>query len=144
MADTKQVSAVVVGVGPGLGAALARRFAQKYAVAIIARKADYLRSLAGEIKTAGGHVSRSLPILATAHKLKRRSHRFANGWARPKCCSITPAVVRGARSLTLRPNSMRTTGGSMLTALFLARRRLSPTRSRVGAALSCLPGQPPG
>ncbi len=55
MADTKQV-AVVVGVGPGLGAALARRFAQKYAVAIIARKADYLRSLAGEIKTAGGHV----------------------------------------------------------------------------------------
>ena len=55
MADTKQV-AVVVGVGPGLGAALARRFAQEYAVAIIARKADYLRSLAGEIKTAGGHV----------------------------------------------------------------------------------------
>jgi NAD(P)-dependent dehydrogenase (short-subunit alcohol dehydrogenase family) len=55
MAETKQV-AVVVGVGPGLGAALARRFAQKYAVAIVARKADYLRSLAGEIKTAGGHV----------------------------------------------------------------------------------------
>ena len=55
MAETKQV-AVVVGVGPGLGAALARRFAQKYAVAIVARNTDYLRSLAGEIKATGGHV----------------------------------------------------------------------------------------
>jgi NAD(P)-dependent dehydrogenase (short-subunit alcohol dehydrogenase family) len=58
MAETTQVPvAVVVGVGPGLGASLARRFAQGgYAVAIIARNADYLRSLAGEIRTAGGHV----------------------------------------------------------------------------------------
>jgi NAD(P)-dependent dehydrogenase (short-subunit alcohol dehydrogenase family) len=47
MAEAKQIPvAAVVGVGPGLGAALARRFAQKYAVAIIARKAEYLKSLA--------------------------------------------------------------------------------------------------
>jgi NADP-dependent 3-hydroxy acid dehydrogenase YdfG len=57
MADTKQVPvAAVLGVGPGLGAALARRFAQGYAVAINARNAEYLRSLAGEIRTAGGQV----------------------------------------------------------------------------------------
>src|SRR5215475_14192889 len=58
MAETKQAPvAVVVGVGPGLGAALARRFAQGgYAVAIIARRADYLHSLAAEIKAAGGRV----------------------------------------------------------------------------------------
>jgi NADP-dependent 3-hydroxy acid dehydrogenase YdfG len=55
MADAKQV-AVVVGVGPGLGASLARRFAQGYKVAIMARKADYLQSLAGDIKAAGGQV----------------------------------------------------------------------------------------
>ncbi len=34
--------AVVVGVGPGLGAALARRFAKTYAVALLARKEEYL------------------------------------------------------------------------------------------------------
>ena len=57
MAESKQVPvAAVLGVGPGLGAALARRFAQGYAVAINARSAEYLRSLAGEIRAAGGQV----------------------------------------------------------------------------------------
>jgi NAD(P)-dependent dehydrogenase (short-subunit alcohol dehydrogenase family) len=55
MAESKQSRvAVVTGVGPGLGAALARRFAKEYAVAINARNADYLRSLAREIRDAGG------------------------------------------------------------------------------------------
>src|SRR5215207_2624419 len=57
MADAKQVSvAAVVGVGPGLGASLARRFAQGYKVAIMARNAEYLKSLAGEIRATGGQV----------------------------------------------------------------------------------------
>ncbi len=44
MAETKQIPvAAVVGVGPGLGAALARRFAQGYAVAITARNTGYLQ-----------------------------------------------------------------------------------------------------
>jgi len=55
MPQTQQMPvAVVVGVGPGTGAALARRFAKEYAVALIARNADYLRELAGEIRAAGG------------------------------------------------------------------------------------------
>ncbi len=48
--------AVVVGVGPGTGAALARRFAQGYAVAMIARSADYLRTLGDEIRATGAKV----------------------------------------------------------------------------------------
>jgi NAD(P)-dependent dehydrogenase (short-subunit alcohol dehydrogenase family) len=46
--------AVVVGVGPGLGASLARRFAEKYAVAINARTPDFLRTLANDIRERGG------------------------------------------------------------------------------------------
>jgi NADP-dependent 3-hydroxy acid dehydrogenase YdfG len=48
--------AVVTGVGPGLGAALARRFAATYVVAILARKADYLKTLAAEIRQGGATV----------------------------------------------------------------------------------------
>ena len=46
--------AVVVGVGAGLGAALARRFAEGYRVALVARSADVLNSVAAEISAAGG------------------------------------------------------------------------------------------
>ncbi len=56
MAENKPPVAAITGVGPGLGAALARRFAKGYAVAINARKPDFLRSLAGEIRGAGGQV----------------------------------------------------------------------------------------
>ena len=44
----------VLGVGPGLGAALAHRFAKEYAVAINARRAEYLQSLAEDIRATGG------------------------------------------------------------------------------------------
>ena len=46
--------AVVLGVGPGLGASLARRFAKGYTVAINARNEKYLQSLAQEIEAASG------------------------------------------------------------------------------------------
>jgi NADP-dependent 3-hydroxy acid dehydrogenase YdfG len=54
MAEKNRGVAVVVGVGPGLGAALARKFAAGYAVALVARKRDYLESLAREIEASGG------------------------------------------------------------------------------------------
>ena len=57
MADSPSLPvAAVLGVGPGLGAALARRFAQTYAVAINARRAAYLSSLAADIRASGGQV----------------------------------------------------------------------------------------
>jgi NADP-dependent 3-hydroxy acid dehydrogenase YdfG len=45
--------ATVIGVGPGLGAALAHRFAGDYAVALVARNAEKLIELAREISAAG-------------------------------------------------------------------------------------------
>jgi len=55
--------AVVVGVGAGLGAALARRFAQGYRVALVARSTDVVGPLAEEIRAAGGV---ALPIQSDA------------------------------------------------------------------------------
>jgi len=44
----------VVGVGEGLGAALARRFAEGYKVALLARSAEVIEKTAAEIKADGG------------------------------------------------------------------------------------------
>ena len=47
-------TAVISGVGAGLGASLARKFAREgYQVALLARSADYLEALAAEIQTTG-------------------------------------------------------------------------------------------
>ncbi|HTY55900.1 MAG TPA: SDR family NAD(P)-dependent oxidoreductase [Candidatus Binataceae bacterium] len=44
----------VVGVGEGLGAALARRFGAGYRTALIARSGEIINKVASEIKAAGG------------------------------------------------------------------------------------------
>ena len=53
----------MVGVGEGLGAALAVRFAAGYKVALIAKSAEVIGKTAGEIKSAGGI---ALPIQSDA------------------------------------------------------------------------------
>ena len=65
--------AAVIGVGPGLGASLARRFAAKYAVAINARSNDYLRTLANDIRARGGV---ALEVQADVGKPDEVRHAF--------------------------------------------------------------------
>lgn len=55
--------AIVVGVGEGLGAAVARRFARGYRVALVARSAGVIEALAGEIAAGGG---KALPVQSDA------------------------------------------------------------------------------
>jgi NAD(P)-dependent dehydrogenase (short-subunit alcohol dehydrogenase family) len=60
MSEPKQEIAVIAGVGPGLGAALARKFAREgSAVALLARSADFLNVLAEELCRSG---VRTLPV----------------------------------------------------------------------------------
>lgn len=56
MPESTSSVVAVLGVGPGLGAALAHRFAKAYPVAINARRAAYLKSLGDEIRADGGNV----------------------------------------------------------------------------------------
>lgn len=54
--------ALITGLGPGLGAALARRFAREgFAVGLVARHAAFTDDLAREISTAGG---RAIAVVA--------------------------------------------------------------------------------
>lgn len=54
MSVSTQEVAVIAGVGPGLGAALARKFAREgCAVALLARSADFLNDLTNELRQSG-------------------------------------------------------------------------------------------
>jgi NAD(P)-dependent dehydrogenase (short-subunit alcohol dehydrogenase family) len=70
--QTKGVAAVV-GVGAGLGAALARRFAGQYAVALLARDEGKLNELASEIEASGG---RAIAVPADVSKPQQMSPAF--------------------------------------------------------------------
>jgi NAD(P)-dependent dehydrogenase (short-subunit alcohol dehydrogenase family) len=75
---TDKKVATIIGVGPGLGAALARRFAPDYAVALVARNAEKLIDLAREISAAGGtslvvpaDVSKEQEIVGVFERIRR-------------------------------------------------------------------------
>lgn len=51
---TSKAFAVVAGVGPGTGAAVARKFAAAYPVALLARSPENYESLVEEINKSGG------------------------------------------------------------------------------------------
>lgn len=70
--------ATIIGVGPGLGASLARRFAAEYAVALIARQEDQLAVFGRQIHDAGGialtvsaDVSKEQEILIAFERIRR-------------------------------------------------------------------------
>ncbi|HLI81936.1 MAG TPA: SDR family NAD(P)-dependent oxidoreductase [Candidatus Binataceae bacterium] len=60
---SREKACIVVGVGEGLGAALARRFAAGYKVALLARSAEVINRTAAEIRAEGGI---ALPIRSDA------------------------------------------------------------------------------
>jgi len=70
--------ALITGVGPGLGAALARRFAREgFRVGLVARKPDFIEALAGEISAAGplalslvADVSRPVETTAAVNRVR--------------------------------------------------------------------------
>lgn len=51
---TSKLIAIIAGVGPGTGAAVARKFASAYPVVLLARKTENFESLAQEINSSGG------------------------------------------------------------------------------------------
>ena len=99
---------VVVGVGEGLGAALGRRFAAGYKVALLARSAQVVENVAAQINAAGGT---ALPVRSDAtvesqiaaayeridHELGPVEVLVYNGGRRPmgRLMETTPQVFRG-------------------------------------------------
>ncbi|MGZ6212676.1 MAG: SDR family NAD(P)-dependent oxidoreductase [Candidatus Binataceae bacterium] len=66
--------AIVVGVGPGLGAALVRRFAHGgHPVAMVARSREFMDELAAEVKAAGG---RTLAVIADVGDAEQIARAF--------------------------------------------------------------------
>lgn len=69
--STKKEVAVVVGVGPGTGGAVAKKFAERYAVGLVARGAERMRPVAEAIRSAGGVAFEAQADVGDAAAVKR-------------------------------------------------------------------------
>jgi NAD(P)-dependent dehydrogenase (short-subunit alcohol dehydrogenase family) len=102
--DTQKIAAVV-GAGPGLGAALARRFAREgYAVGLLSRSESNLRPIHQELEKSGGRAG-SYPADATdAASLKAAFARLRQelGGA-PEVCIYNAGAYAVAGVLELTP-----------------------------------------
>ncbi len=93
-----QKVAVVLGVGPGLGAAVSHRFAREgFAVVLMARDKKKLTAVQKDIENAGGTAVSFLLMQPTRSRLSRRLMRFMKSLGAWKfLCIMREPFVKGA------------------------------------------------
>jgi NAD(P)-dependent dehydrogenase (short-subunit alcohol dehydrogenase family) len=101
--DTPKVAAVV-GVGPRLGAALARRFAREgYAVGLFARSESNLRPVQQELEKAGGRAGVYVADATDAVSLGSAFARLRTELGAPEVCIYNAGTYPVAGFLELTP-----------------------------------------
>lgn len=122
---------IVLGAGPGLGIAVARRFGQAgYDPALISRSADELERLGGGLQAEGITTGWAAVDLTDAEALTAAIDRFARHGGGVAHLHFNPSVTRMADPLTLSPDALladlRVGVASLLTAVQAARPHLRP------------------
>ncbi|KAM0454939.1 hypothetical protein ACHAPV_008080 [Trichoderma viride] len=92
--------AVISGVGSGTGAALARRFAQSYAVVLLSRKPSSYESIVADIKASGGT---AIGITADATDPAATDAAFAQIAKELPNSKLAAAVYNGGSGMARKP-----------------------------------------
>ncbi|HZJ08012.1 MAG TPA: SDR family oxidoreductase [Nocardioidaceae bacterium] len=113
---------VVVGAGPGIGAAVARRFGtQGYVVRLIARSAERLEELGGAIQAEGITTGWSAVDITDENALTQTVARFGEQAGHIDVLHFNPSAFRHKDPLALTPDDLlddvRLGVASLLTAV---------------------------
>jgi NAD(P)-dependent dehydrogenase (short-subunit alcohol dehydrogenase family) len=118
--------AAVVGVGVGLGAALARRFAQGYAVALVARGEAKLAELAREIGDAGGRALAVPADVSRAEEIDRGFERVRRELGEVDVLLYNAAMRPFGRLMETKPSTFENTWRVNAFGAFLCSRAVVP------------------
>jgi NADP-dependent 3-hydroxy acid dehydrogenase YdfG len=88
-----RIYAVIAGAGPGTGAAVAHKFAAKYPVVLLARRADSYATLVSGIKANGGKALGIPTDVSSAESVNEAFNRIDKEFGSDASC-----VVRISRS----------------------------------------------
>jgi NAD(P)-dependent dehydrogenase (short-subunit alcohol dehydrogenase family) len=129
--------AAVIGVGPGLGAALARRFAERYSVAMVARGEDKLRGLAGEIAASGGRALAVPADVSKADDIAAAFERIRRELGEVEVLLYNAAMRPFGKLMDTKPSTFENTWRVSTFGAFLAAQQVVPAMlaRRAGAIL---------
>jgi NAD(P)-dependent dehydrogenase (short-subunit alcohol dehydrogenase family) len=142
--DSKRPVAVVIGVGAGLGAALARRFAKGYRVAMIARTEDYLTKLAKEIAAEGGEAFPIPANVASADEIKSAFDKIRRDLDAPEVLLFNAAMRPFGRLMETKPSTFENTWRVATLAAFLASQEVVPDMLKSGKGVILFTGATAG
>lgn len=92
--------AVVAGVGPGTGAAVARRFAKAYPIALLARSPENYESLVSEINSSGGQAIGISTDVSSEESVKSAFEQIKKEYAGAGCAA---AVFNASGPFSRKP-----------------------------------------
>jgi len=118
--------AVVVGVGPGLGAALARRFAAEYAVALLARTPELLASVAAEIEAHGGRALQVPTNVAAGAEIEAAFAAIRRELGEPEVLLYNAAMRPFGRLMETKPSTFENTWRVTTFGAFLCSQQVVP------------------
>ncbi len=124
--STQRPVAVVAGVGPGLGAALARRFASGYTVALLARRKEYLEGLAGEIESKGGRALAVPTNLIQAEQIAAAFATIRQELGAPEVLLYNAAMRPVGRLMETKPSTFENTWRVGVLGAFLCCQQVVP------------------
>lgn len=92
MANTKantKAYAIIAGVGPGTGAAIAKKFAQAYSVVLLARSTGSYSSLTKEINESGGHAIGVSTDVSSAESIRNAMREIDDRFGGEATCAVS-------------------------------------------------------
>ncbi|HSP79429.1 MAG TPA: SDR family NAD(P)-dependent oxidoreductase [Myxococcaceae bacterium] len=118
----------MIGVGPGLGAAVARRFAREgYAVGLLARSEEHLRPVRLEIEQAGGRAGLYPSDASDAASLGAAFDRLRADLGAPEVCVYNAGAFVMGGLLELDPGQFEAAWKIGCYGAFLTAREVLPT-----------------
>jgi NAD(P)-dependent dehydrogenase (short-subunit alcohol dehydrogenase family) len=124
--------AVVIGVGPGLGTALVRRFAAEYTVAIVARNADYLAKVGSEIAASGGRAHPVPANTADESAIESAFDTIRRELGDPEVLIYNAAMRPFGRLMETKPSTFENTWRVNAFGAFLCSQQVVPPMLKAG------------
>ena len=126
-------TAVVIGVGPGLGAAVARRFAREgFRVALMARNMDKLQEVRTEIENAGGQAMALETDAVNEQSVSYSFQQVRDQWGDPEVLIYNVGAFRIQSLLDTSPEDFVKCWQLNCHGAFLCSREVLPAMQKVG------------